>query len=299
MWREWDACNRGLLSTVGRDADWRYDLYMNFTSRKVAAAAAITAAVTLGPALGTASAKPARASAVAVKDLNILVTSDGSDAGYYVWDAQLDKDFTDPAYYDISVLSGSTRFTWTWPSGGGSSHNVKLKTGSNFFTGKPFSTPGVSFFGTKGSGSPFTNNTGEDFTWPTKANGGVDGWVPTKAGTYHLICSQHSAMYMRVIVKGLIAKAKTSTRRGTVKAGTKALTTAVTANAASTASVRLVACSNRSCSKVKGIATKTSTLRKGSNGVKLSLRRGLKPGRYQVQVVSNGNVVKASAFVVR
>jgi hypothetical protein len=258
----------------------------------LAATAATTAAI--APVSGLASAHPAHA-ASGIADFNISVLSDGSDAGYYVWDAQLAKDPTDPTYNNVSVLSGSTRFFWTWPAGGGSSHNVKLKVGVNFLTKKPFSTPGVDFFGGKGSGSPFTNDTGSDVTWPTRSNGGVNGWVPTKAGTYYLFCSQHSGMYMRVMVKSLVSKV--SAKQKTLRAGARSVGSSVSAATATTASAQIVLCTNSSCSKSKKIAAKQVSLKQGSNSVNVATK-ALSKGRYELRVISNGNVT-SSQFTVK
>jgi len=242
------------------------------------------------PVTGVASAQPAHAAST-ITDFNISIISDGSDAGYYVWDSQLSKDPTDPTYSDVSVLSGSTRFFWTWPGTGGSSHNVKLKVGVNFLTKKPFSTPGLEFFNGRGSGSPFTNNSGSDITWPTQSNGGVNGWVPTKAGTYYLFCSQHSGMYMRVMVKSLVSKV--AAKRKSLRAGSRVVSSTVTAATPTNASAQVVLCRNRSCSKARKVASKQVALKQGSNAVNLPTRR-LAKGRYQLRVISNGNVTSTT-----
>ena len=243
-----------------------------------------------------ASAPPAHAASI--KTIDISVTSDGSDAGYYVWEDQLLKDSTDPTYYDLVVRSGSARIFWTWPAGGGSSHNVKMKTGINYATNKPYSTPGLSFFNGKGSGSPFTNNSGSDFNWPTKQHGGVNGWVPSKAGSYYLFCSQHSAMFMKVIVKGFATKLAAETKRGIVKSGSKAMYAKVTAAAPVKATVKVVQCKNSSCSKGSAAYAKAVNLRKGTNRLKLGFKSGLAVGRYQVQVITPAETLR-SAFAVK
>ena len=241
-----------------------------------------------------ASAGNAHTAAAGIKDVPITVLSDSSDGGQYIWDEQLAKDPTDPTYSDITVLSGAARFKWTWPGDGTqASHNVKMKVGVNYFTKKPFSTPGLNFFNGKGSGSPFTNDSGADVTWPTKSNGGVDGWVPTKAGTYYLFCSQHSGMYMRVIVKPLVGSA--STKRA-LRTGTRGVSTSFTSAAATKSSLKLVLCKNGKCSKTKTIASKAYNVRKGSNTLKLQTK-GLEKGSYRLLVTTNGNVVVAKFSV--
>jgi hypothetical protein len=253
---------------------------------------AIAALIVSAPA--SASAGNAHAASAAIKDYPITLLSESSDGGVYIWDAQLDKDPTDPTYSDITVLSGAARFKWTWPGEGTqASHNVKMKVGVNYLTNKPFSTPGLDFFKGKGSGSPITNNSGADITWPTLSNGGVNGWVPTKAGTYYLFCSQHTSMYMRVIVKPLVGSA--STKRS-LRKGTRGVSASFTSAAASRSSLKLVLCKNGKCSKTKTIASKSFNVRAGRNTLKLPTK-GLAKGSYRLLVTTNGNVVVAKFAV--
>ena len=266
------------------------------TKKKFSSIAASSLAVTALVASASASAAndTAHAASAPVKDYAITVLSDSSDGGQYIWDSQLDKDPTDPTYSDVTVLSGAARFKWTWPGEGvQASHNVKMKVGENFLTKKPFSTPGLDFFKGKGSGSPITNNSGADITWPTKDNGGVNGWVPTKGGTYYLFCSQHTSMYMRVVVKPLVGSA--STKRS-VRAGTRGVSTSFISAAASSGTLKLVLCKNGTCTKTKTIASKAFNLHKGNNKLKLQTK-ALAKGNYHLLITTNSDVVAAKLSV--
>ena len=257
---------------------------MTFTKRlnfkATIATTAILAFAALAFSADQAGATTA-SSATATKSVEVVLYADCADCGDYTWLAQLDKIESDPGYNNLNVHSGDTKIFFTWPAEGVAEHNVRLKA--------RLSTPGLTFPVGTGSGSPFKNIEPTDFTWPEA------GWTPDKKGTYYLYCSQHSAMFMRVIVKPLVAKVKPA--RTSVRAGTRSIVSTVTADSATRATAKIVLCKNSSCSKTRVIASKAVSFHAGSNRLSVATRR-LAAGRYQLRVLV-GKDTTSSAFTVK
>jgi len=261
-----------------------YDAQMTFTKRlnfkALFLATALFGFAAFSFSAGQAGATTA-SSAAATKSVEVTMISDCSDCGEYIWLAKLDKIDSDPGYNNLNVHSGDTKIFFIWPALGGAEHNVKLKA--------RLSTPGLSFPVGTGSASPFKNIEPTDFTWPEA------GWTPEKKGTYFLYCSQHSAMFMRVIVKPLVAKVKPA--RTSVRAGTRSIVSTVTADSATPGTAKIVLCKNSSCSKIRVIASKAVRFHSGSNRLSVATRR-LAAGRYQLRVLV-GKDTTSSAFTVK
>lgn len=227
-----------------------------------AALIAIVAAALL--AFATQPASAVTASAAAVQDLDVSLVGDEND-GQYAWDGMKDPWIKDADA--IFVNSGSTRFFFVWPPSNGS-HDVKLRASQ--------STPGLSF-----PNSVLHQNYGtEDERWPSA------GWLPVKAGTYQLYCSKHTGMKMRVIVKAQLARIGAKTNRGTVRRGTKVVTGVVVTNSSVRARLKVVLCTNRSCSRSRDAYNRVLDLRSGRSEIRLPLRSGLGPGSYRFQVLT-------------
>jgi len=242
---------------------------MNRTRRSLSIAAALVAVAAVGPANSSASALPTT---------QISVGGTTND-GFYFPDT-------------LTKRLGESQILFSMQPDSGA-HNVFLDPAR--------STKGVSFPNLR---APIEITFGETFNWPSTLLGEARPWKPSKPGTYFLYCTKHpgsggskhiGGMVMTVNITKLITAAAPVSKR--VKAGSKAVKLNVSADAATTSSVAVVQCLNKSCSKARKISSKAFSLRKGKNSLKLATK-SLAKGNYQLRVTAAGNT-SSSPFSVK